>query len=193
MAKKEVLKIAKTFEDLNKLLGRIERGELNKPDWIRLQGDCDLEGMTEDQRAGFLARIHKCVLRGFKDACGMPENRKKRLALWQSIARNGFHDFSELGWTKNYDSPFVENYDYIQDYQTGGIDALDPYKVYSSVLGTFDFGVEDFLDTSLCENVRTIVEPMAGTAEFCYSGHFRYPDFQYLCLLYTSPSPRDRG
>ncbi|CAM9839963.1 unnamed protein product [Discosporangium mesarthrocarpum] len=182
MSRKEVLKIAKTFEDLDKLLGRIESGDLKKPDWIRLQGDCDLEDMTEEQRVAFLGRIHQCVLRGFKDACGMPDNRKQRLALWQSIARCGFHDFSELGWTKNYDSPFVENYDYIQAYQTGGIDALDPYKVYSSVLGTFDFGVEDFVDTRMCRNVRTIVEPMAGTAEFCYSGHFRYPDFNYLMI-----------
>jgi len=182
MSRKEVLKIAKTFEDLDKLLGRIERGEIPKPDWIRLQGDCDLEDMTEEQRKSFLARLHACVLRGFKDACGMPDNRKKRLALWQSITRCGFHDFSELGWIKNYDSPFVENYDYIQSYQTGGIDSLDPYKVYSSVLGTFDFGVEDFIETQMCRNVQTIVEPMAGTAEFCYSGHFRYPDFNYLMI-----------
>ena len=34
----------------------------------------------------------------------------------------------------------------------------------------------------MCRNVRTIVEPMAGTAEFCYSGHFRYPDFNYLMI-----------
>lgn len=182
MAKHEVLKIAKTPEHLDTLLGRIERGELAKPDWIRLQGECDLEDMSEEQRSRFLARLHKCVLRGFKDACGMPDNRKQRLALWQSIARSGFHDFSELGWSKNYDSPFVENYDYIADYQRGGIEALDPYKVYSSVLGTFDFGVEDFIETRLCENVRTIVEPMAGTAEFCYAGHFRFPDFRYLMI-----------
>jgi len=138
--------------------------------------------MKEEERAAFLARLHPCVLRGFKSTAEKPRGRKERLALWQSIARSGFHDFSELGWTKNYDSPFVENYDYISAYQRGGLDALDPYKVYSSVLGTFDFGVADFIETDLCQNVRTIVEPMAGTAEFCYAGHFRFPDFQYIMI-----------
>jgi hypothetical protein len=178
----ETLKIAKSAPDLDKLLTRIESGDLEKPDWIRLQGSCKLEKMSDEERNAFLARIHPCVLRGFRNACKKPSGRKERLGLWQSIARSGFHDFSELGWTKNYDSPFVENYDYIADYQRGGVDALDPYKVYSSVLGTFDFGVADFINTQLCENVQTIVEPMAGTAEFCYSGHFRFPDFRYLMI-----------
>ena len=182
MSTDEVLKIAKSPADLDKLLSRIESGKLAKPDWIRLQGSCQLADLKEDERTALLARMHACVLRGFKNTCPTPKNKRERLELWQSIARSGFHDFSELGWTKNYDSPFVENYDYIQAYQTGGIDALDPYKVYSSVLGTFDFGVEDFVETNLCQNVRTIVEPMAGTAEFCYSGHFRHPDFQYLMI-----------
>jgi hypothetical protein len=182
MSTDEIMKIAKSPEALDKLLTRIESGGLPKPDWIRLQGACQLDKMGDEQRSAFLARIHPCVLRGFRNVCPKPSGRKERLALWQSIARAGFHDFSELGWSKNYDSPFVENYDYISDYQRGGIDALDPYKVYSSVLGTFDFGVADFIDTDLCQNVRTIVEPMAGTAEFCYAGHFRFPDFKYLMI-----------
>jgi hypothetical protein len=182
MSSDEVLKIAKSPSDLDRLLGRIERGELAKPDWIRLQGQCRLDAMSEDERAGFLGRMHGAVLRGFKNTCPKPRGRKERLALWKSIAQSGFHDFSELGWSKNYDSPFVENYDYITAYQQGGLDALDPYKVYSSVLGTFDFSVADFVATDLCQNVRTIVEPMAGTAEFCYAGHFRYPDFRYLMI-----------
>ena len=182
MSTDEVMKIAKNPEDLDKLLGRIEKGKLGKPDWIRLQGECRLEQMKDDEREAFLARLHTCVLRGFKNACEKPRGRKERLRLWQSIARAGFHDFSEFGWMKNYDSPFVENYDYITDYQRGGLDALDPYKVYSSVLGTFDYGVADFVETDLCRKVRTIVEPMAGTAEFCYSGHFRFPDFKYLMI-----------
>jgi hypothetical protein len=138
--------------------------------------------MKSAQRAAFLARIHPCVLRGFKNVCEKPRSKKARLELWQSIARSGFHDFSEFGWTKNYDSPFVENYDYISAYQRGGIEALDAYAVYSSVLGTFDFGVADFVETRLCKDVRTIVEPMAGTAEFCYAGHFRFPDFNYMMI-----------
>ncbi len=182
MSTDEVLKIAKSPEDLDKLLTRIESGKLSKPDWIRFQGTCRLEDMTEEERSAFLARLHPCVLRGFKSTSKKLHGRKERLALWQSITRSGFHDFSDLGWTKNYDSPFVENYDYISAYQQGGLNALDPYKVYSSVLGTFDFGVADFIETDLCQNVRTIVEPMAGTAEFCYAGHFRFPDFRYLMI-----------
>lgn len=182
MSTDETLKIAKSAADLDRLLARIESGKLPKPDWIRLQGDCRLDKMKDAERDAFLARMHGCVLRGFKNAARKPSGKKQRLALWQAIARSGFHDFSEFGWMKNYDSPYVENYDYISDYQRGGLDALDAYKVYSSVLGTFDFGVEDFVQTRLCRNVRTIVEPMAGTAEFCYAGHFRYPDFQYLMI-----------
>ena len=182
MSTPETLRIAKSPEDLEKVLGRIEAGKQPKTDWIRLQGTCRLDKMKSAERDAFLARIHPCVLRGFKNACEVPSGRKAGLELWQSIARSGFHDFSDFGWSKNYDSPFVENYDYISAYQQGGIDALDAYSVYSSVLGTFDFGVADFVDTELCKSVRTIVEPMAGTAEFCYSGHFRFPDFKYMMI-----------
>jgi hypothetical protein len=108
------------------------------------------------------------------------KSRAKRLAFWRMVAKAGFHDFTDQGWMKNYDSPWVENYDYIGPYVEGGIDALDAYQVYSSVLGTHDFTVEDFVNTELCRNVRTIVEPMSGTAEFAYQGHFRYPDYVYV-------------
>jgi len=182
MSKREVLRVANSVESLEKLLGRIESGSLEKPDWIRLQARCRLDKMKEPVRRAFLKRIHGSVLRGFRNACPEPSGRRQRLELWQSIARSGFHDFSDFGWMKNYDSPFVEDYDYIRAYQRGGLDALDPYAVYSSVLGTFDFGVADFVTTRLCRDVRTIVEPMAGTAEFCHAGHFRYPDFQYLMI-----------
>ena len=74
------------------------------------------------------------------------------------------------------------NYDYIQAYIEGGLEALDPYAVYSAVLGTFDFTVEDFISTKLCKNVRTIIEPMAGTADFAYQGHFHYPDFRFMMI-----------
>ncbi|HPG27902.1 MAG: hypothetical protein H6748_12675 [Spirochaetaceae bacterium] len=182
MSTEETLRIAKSPEALDALLDRIESGELAKPDWIRIQGSCRLDRMKPEMRAARLARIHGCVLRGFKNACAKPGTRKARLELWKSIARSGFHDFSEFGWTKNYDSPFVEDYDYVSAYEKGGLAALDPYAVYSAVLGTFDFGVADFVSTKLCRDVRTIVEPMAGTAEFCYAGHFRYPDFHYLMI-----------
>ena len=145
----ETLRIAKSPADLEKVLHRIESGQQPKPDWIRLQANCRLDKMKSAERDAFLPRIHPCVLRGFKNACEKPRSKKGRLDLWQSVARSGFHDFSEFGWTKNYDSPFVENYDYISAYQQGGIDALDAYSVYSSVLGTFDFGVADFVETEL--------------------------------------------
>ncbi len=182
MSKPETLRIAKSHDDLDRLLSRIESGILAKPDWIRLQGDCRLDEMKPAIRGKVLAQIHPNVLRGFKDIASDPTGPRARLALWQSIARAGFHDFSGFGWMKNFDSPFVENYDYISDYQRGGIDALDPYKVYSSVLGTFDFTVDDFVSTKLLQDVSTIVEPMAGTAEFCHTGHFLYPDFNYLMI-----------
>ncbi|MBW2427087.1 MAG: hypothetical protein JRG86_22795, partial [Deltaproteobacteria bacterium] len=182
MSKSETLRIANTPEKLDKLLTRIESGKLEKPDWIRLQGRCRLDKLNPEERDTLLARMHGAVLRGFKNTCKLPSKKKQRLALWQAIARSGFHDFSEFGWMKNYDSPYVENYDYITAYQEGGLQALDPYAVYSSVLGTFDFSVADFVETRLCRNVQTIVEPMAGTAEFCYAGHFRFPDFQYMMI-----------
>jgi hypothetical protein len=182
MSKSETLRIANTPEKLDKLLTRIESGKLEKPDWIRLQGRCRLDKLNPEERDTLLARMHGAVLRGFKNTCKLPSKKKQRLALWQAIARSGFHDFSEFGWMKNYDSPYVENYDYITAFQEGGLQALDPYAVYSSVLGTFDFSVADFVETRLCRNVQTIVEPMAGTAEFCYAGHFRFPDFQYMMI-----------
>ncbi len=180
--KSDTLRIANSPESLDKVLRRIETGKLEKPDWIRIQGKCRLDKLDEDVRDAFLARLHRSVKFGFKYTCRKPGKKSKRVALWRAIARSGFHDFSEAGWTKNYDSPFVEDYDYLGDFLRGGIEALDPYRVYSAVLGTFDFSVHDFVSTRVCKNVRTIVEPMAGTAEFCYAGHFRYPEFQYLMI-----------
>jgi len=34
--------------------------------------------------------------------------------------------------------------------------------------------------TKLCKEVGTIIEPMAGTADFAYEGHFRFPEHQYI-------------
>ena len=118
--------------------------------------------------------------RGFKARSPASNRQGRRLAFWQCVARNGFHDFSSAGWIKNYDTPFVESYDYVSDYVEGGLDRLDPYKVYSAVLGTHDYTIDDFLRTPFCEKVDTIVEPMAGTGEFSYSGHFTHPDLRYI-------------
>jgi len=175
-------RVANSFEALEKLLTRIESGNEPKPDWIRLQSRCRLDQLDPERRRTTLQRLHGAVLRGFKAGNVRIRQRQKRLDYWRSVASAGFHDFSEMGWMKCYDSPFVESYDYVGPYLKGGLAALDPYAVYSSVLGTFDFSVEDFVATSLCRNVRTIVEPMAGTAEFCFHGHFRYPDFRYVMI-----------
>lgn len=175
-------RVANSFDGLDKLLERIESGKLDKPDWIRLQGKARLDNLKPQRLKDTLARIHGSVLRGFKANNVDIGNRQRRLDFWRAVASSGFHDFSEMGWMKSYDSPFVEDYDYIGAYLKGGLSALDPYAVYSSVLGTFDFSVEDFIATELCRDVRTIVEPMAGTAEFSYHGHFRYPDFRYVMI-----------
>jgi hypothetical protein len=175
-------RVANSYEQLDKLLSGIESQKRPKPDWIRLQGACRLDKLKPEERRELLQRIHGCVLRGFKAGNVKIKKEQKRLKYWRSLAQAGFHDFSDQGWMKSYDSPFTEDYDYVGPFLEGGLDALDPYAVYSSVLGTFDFSVEDFIHTELCKDVRTIVEPMAGTAEFCYHGHFRYPDFRYVMI-----------
>jgi hypothetical protein len=173
-------RVARSQAALHKLLSEIEDGARPKPDWIHLQGDCRLDHIAHDAQKRILRRLHACSLRGFKASNVYQKSRAKRIAFWRSVAKAGFHDFTDQGWMKNYDSPFVENYDYIGPYLEGGIDALDAYQVYSSVLGTHDFSVEDFVNTKLCRDVQTIVEPMAGTAEFAYQGHFRYPNHRYV-------------
>ncbi|MDE0885076.1 MAG: hypothetical protein OSB70_06050 [Myxococcota bacterium] len=175
-------KVANSLEVLEKLLERISSGRLAKPDWIKLQGKCRLDKMGRDQRESILDRLHGCVLRGFRANNVDFDDEETRLAYWRSVARKGFHDFSEQGWMKSYDSPFREDYDYIGPYLDGGLSKLDAYAAYTAVLGTFDFTVEDFVNTELCPGVRTIVEPMAGTAEFAYHSHFHRPDFRYVMI-----------
>lgn len=165
---------------LERLLDEIESGATGRPDWIDLAREARLDRLSPTRRSHVLGRLHACVRRGFRSPFPRGLGRRSRLALWREIARHGFHDFGSQGFTKCYDSPFVEDYDYVGRYAEGGLAALDPYEVYSAVLGTHDFAVEDFLHTRLCADVRTIVEPMAGSAEFSYHGHFRYPDFRYL-------------
>lgn len=182
MQSEQTTRVVNTFDGLERVLAEIESGRSPKPDWIRLQSHCRLDKLKPERLGVTLKRLHGAVLRGFKASNVEISQRARRLDFWRSVAGAGFHDFSDLGWMKCYDSPYFENYDYITAYQKGGLPALDPYAVYSSVLGTFDFSVEDFVATALCREVRTIVEPMAGTAEFCYQGHFRYPDFRYVMI-----------
>jgi hypothetical protein len=178
---KPTTRVVRTLERLDALLEAIEAGREAKPEWIHLQGQCRLDQLKSGDLRATLKRLHPCVLRGFKANNVDIAKRKHRRKYWTTVAQHGFHDFSDIGWKKCYDSPFVQNYDYISPYlDGGGLDALDPYQVYSSVLGTHDFSVEDFVKTQLCRNVDTILEPMSGTAEFCYQGHFRYPNFHYL-------------
>jgi hypothetical protein len=178
----EVTRIARSIDVLRKRFDAIEAGTEAKPDWFHLQSDCRLDRLAKADLEEALVRMHRCTLRGFKANNVDIEKRKPRREYWSTVARHGFHDFSELGWMKCYDSPFVEDYDYITPFMAGGINALDPYLVYSAVLGSHDYGVEDFVTTKLCQGVDTIIEPMSGTAEFCYQGHFRYPEFRYLMV-----------
>lgn len=174
------VRIANTVEGLDRLLDGVESGKRARPDWIHVQGDCRLDRMPEEELGALVRRLHGCVLRGFKTRSMAALSRRARLHTWRTIAANGFHDFSSQGFTKCYGSPFVEDYDYIADYVERGLDGLDPYKVYSAVLGTHDYTIEDFVHTPMCEKVETVVEPMAGTGEFTYFGHFRYPDLRYI-------------
>ena len=63
------LRIARTHDQLDRLLDRIESGELPKPDWIRLESRCRLSALPLPERKKRLARLHRCVLRGFRDVC----------------------------------------------------------------------------------------------------------------------------
>jgi hypothetical protein len=182
MEVEEDTRTIRSFKALDQLLGDVESGSEPKPDWIKLKGGADLSRIDVEPRRAWLARLHAGVLRGFMAPELRVAGRRRKLEFWQSLAQSGFHDFAEDKWSKGYDSPFVENYDYVTPYVEGGLDALDPYMVYSSVLGTWEYSVEDFLHTEVGEDVETIVEPMAGSAEFCYSGHFRYPDLHY-CMF----------
>ena len=98
MRPEATLRVARTLDQLDRLLARIERGELPKPDWIRLESRCRIAAVPPAKREKLLARLHACVLRGFRDTSPAPRTKDARLALWQSIARAGFHDFSEFGW-----------------------------------------------------------------------------------------------
>ena len=178
----ETLVDVRSLGALEKLLDQIERGGARKPDWIELKGDASLAGLPESDLRSLLARMHKSVLRGFQPSKIKIKDKAAWLDHWRILAQSGFHDFAEDKWSKGYDSPFVQDYDYIAPYFDGGLDALDPYMVYSSVLGTWEYGVEDFVSTELGRSVKTIVEPLAGTAELCYSGHFQRPGLSY-CMF----------
>ncbi len=176
----ETTRSANSWKKLETILAETEEGA-PKPDWIDLTGKADLSKLERPDREKLVLRMHACVLRGFRANEVHISGKTRRLEYWRSISRNGFHDFAEDQWMKCYDSPFVENYDYVTPYlDGGGIDSLDPYLVYSSVLGTWEYSVEDFINTDFLGDVTTVVEPLAGTAEFCYTGHFRYPDFNYV-------------
>ena len=175
-----LLRKARSMKGLLRLLDEVETGRGPKPDWIDLESACRLDRVALPEREALVARLHRCVMRGFRARNVSLGRASERVEYWRSVARNGFHDFSEDGWTKCYDSPFVQDYDYLCAYLERGLEALDPYLVYSSVLGTHDFGVEDFTAAEACEGVDTVVEPMAGSAELSYLGHFRHPEFRYV-------------
>lgn len=178
------VRVANSREALERLLaeieGTLEAGSRRAPDWIHIQGSCRIDELPLAELETIVQRLHRCVLRGFRTRPLPASDPRRRLAVWRCIARNGFHDFGSQGFTKCYDSPWVESYDYVADYLDGGLQALDAYRVYSAVLGTHDYTIEDFLHTPTCEKVETVVEPMAGTGEFSYLSHFRHPELRYI-------------
>jgi len=178
----ETSRDVRSLRALEKLLDQIQRGGTRKPDWIELKGAASLASLPESDLRDMLGRLHKSVLRGFQGNKIKLKDKRAWLTHWRTIAQSGFHDFAEDKWSKCFDSPFVEDYDYVAPYLEGGLAALDPYKVYSSVLGTWEYGVEDFVNTDLGRGISTIVEPLAGTAELCYAGHFQRPDLSY-CMF----------
>jgi len=179
--RRDAVRVVRTPSALDALLDRIEAGE-PRPDWIHLQGEAHLEARPLAKWPSLLRRIHGATMRGFRCAPLSTQKRARFLERWRCIAANGFHDFSESGFRKCFDSTVVEDYDYVRAYLAGGLDALDPYAVYGAVLGSHDYGVEEFLNTEALAGTRTVIEPMAGTAEFAYQGHFRFPDFRYLMI-----------
>lgn len=189
----------RTLVALEKLLARIESGDRARPDWITLLGKADLSRLPNDELASFVERVYPLALRGFEAEnldleVDATESKKKRLKFlgpwegskerflefWCTISQRGFHNWGDGAWMKCYDAPTPENYDYITPYLEGGIGALDPYLVYSSVLGTWEYSIEDFRNTEVCQGVETVVEPLAGSAEFCFGGHFRHPEMKYV-------------
>ena len=182
MSSSPSLRVANSIDALDRLLGRIEAGRTAAPEWIHLRGRCRLEELSDEALDRTLKRLHGSTLRGFRSRLLEDASGSRRLALWRSVARNGFHDFGTQGFTKCYGSPFVENYDYVGGYLEGGLEGLDAYRLYTAVLGTHDYSAEDFLQTPSCEKVETIIEPMAGTGEFTYHSHFQYPELH--CILF---------
>lgn len=177
----QTTRIVRSVASLDRLLGRIETGRDPRPDWIALHGAANVTRLTAERMAPWLPRLHAAVLRGF-EAKALAGGGERLLSRWCALARSGFHDYAEGAWSKGYAAPFVQDFDYITPYRERGLKALDPYGVYGSVLGTWEYTAEDFLHTELCKDVRVLVEPMAGTAEFSYGSHFRYPDLAY-CMI----------
>ena len=176
---------------LEDLIAAIESEQTSRPDWIHLQSQARLDRIEPEAWPGLLTSLHRSVRRGFRTAPIHLDGPDEFLDAWRCIARHGFHDFGEAGWSKCYDSTVAEDYDYLAAYLEGGLDALDPYAVYSAVLGSHDFGVEDFLCSPRFRDVTTLIEPMAGTAEFLYQGHFAFPQLQYL-MIDLDEAARDR-
>ena len=176
-----VTESVRNMKELRKLLDQIESGKKPKSDWIEFKADARLDRLEAPEQDAILARMHPCVLRGFKAAQGKVKGKRNYLDWWCRITQHGFHDFAEDCWMKCYDSPHVENYDFVTPYlETKSVESLDAYMVYGAVLGTWEYSGEDFRNTELGKDIQTFVEPLAGTAEFCYATHHFYPDLNYV-------------
>jgi len=176
-----VTKSVRNMRALRDLLEEIEAGKTPKPDWIEFKADARLDRLDVPTLAATLKRLHPCVLRGFKANEGKVKGKRNYLEWWTTVTQHGFHDFAADCWMKCYDSPHVENYDFVTPYlETKSVQDLDAYMVYGAVLGTWEYSGEDFRNTELGKDIQTFVEPLAGTAEFCYATHHFYPDLNYV-------------
>lgn len=178
----DVVHFVRSREAVERLINAVESGRQARPDWIHLQGSARLDRFALGEWPDLLTRLRTCTRRGFRTAPLPVADPDSFLERWRCIARHGFHDFNEEGFSKCYDSPFAADYDYLAAYLAGGLGALDSYEVYGAVLGSHDYGLEDFIRTERCRKVGTLIEPMAGTAELAYQGHFRFPEFRYLMI-----------
>ena len=171
---------------------RSRRAREAKPEWIALRGECRLERLSARGPRGAAAappsaRCCAASARPAPDGLG----RKRRLALWRAVASRGFHDFSDEGWTKSWDSPFVESYDYVGAYLAGGLAALDPF---ARLLGRARHPRLRRRTTSSPPSSAAASAPSSSrwpaARTSSTTGHFRHPDLRYL-MFDLDPKARD--
>ena len=73
-----------------------------------------------------------------------------------------------------------------------GVVTRNPDDINMLVMGDTDLVVTTTGNVNVCDSA--MLSTLKNTAVVCNIGHFDNEiDTAYICLLYTSPSPRDRG